>query len=416
MRPTVPSAVHHHSRPMGGRDPDEAHRVATPLELLFDLTFATSFGLAAEQLAAALANGRYVAALLGFGFASFAICWAWAEFSWFSSAYDTDDWIFRALTMVQMIGVLVLAIGLPRLFASIVGGERFDNSIMVLGYVIMRVALVLQWLRAARGDVARRRACWIHALAIAIAQVGWVMLIILHFSTLFAVTLGGFLLLVELCGPALAHHHGGGTPWHTQHIVERHSLFVLIALGEGVVGTAAALSAVVDQHGWTLDAALVGVAGTGLTFGMWWLYDLLPSARTLGEHRHRAAAWGFGQMMIVTSTVATGAGLGVAARSIEGQARITALAAVLSVAVPVAVYLGFVHAMYWFLVRRIHPFHAWLLLVSGGVVALTVVAALGGLDMARCLVVLTLAPAVTVVGYEMVGYRHHAETLAGRGG
>ena len=410
MRSTVRSAAHHHSRPMGGRDPNEAHRVATSLELLFDLTFATSFGRAAEQLAEALAHGHYLAALLGFGFASFAICWAWAEFSWFSSAYDTADWIFRVLTMVQMIGVLVLTIGQPRLFASIVGGERLDNSIMVLGYVIMRVALVLQWLRAARDDGARRRTCWIHAGGIAIAQAGWVMLIVLRLSTAFAVAFAGFLVLLELCGPVLAERHGG-TPWHTHHIVERHSLFVLIALGEGVVGAAAALSAVVDQHGWTLDSALVGIAGTGLTFGMWWLYDLLPSARALCEHRHRAAAWGFGQMLIVTSIVATGAGLGVAARSIEGQARITALAAVLSVAAPVAVYLGLVYAMYWFLVRRFHRFHGWLLVVSGGVVVLTVVAVLCGIDMAGCLVVLMLAPAVTVVGYEVLGYRHHAEAL-----
>src|SRR4029077_17064047 len=189
----------------------------------------------------------------------------------------------------------------------------------------MRVALVLQWLRAARDDGARRRACWIHAGGIAIAQAGWVMLIVLRLSTAFAVA--GFLVLLELCGPVLAERHGG-TPWHTHHIVERHNLFVLIALGEGVVGAAAALSAVVDQHGWTLDSALVGIAGTGLTFGMWWLYDLLPSVRTLREHRYRAAPWGFGQMMIVISIVATGAGLGVAALSIEGRARITVLAAV----------------------------------------------------------------------------------------
>ena len=30
------------------------------------------------------------------------------NFSWFASAYDTDDWIFRLTTMVQMIGVLVM--------------------------------------------------------------------------------------------------------------------------------------------------------------------------------------------------------------------------------------------------------------------------------------------------------------------
>ena len=94
---------------------------------------------------------------LSFAFASFAICWAWLNFSWFSSAYDTDDWIFRLVTMVQMVGVLVLAIGLPRMFASIEQGQHLDNSVMVLGYVIMRVALVFQWLRAAKEDPPRRR-------------------------------------------------------------------------------------------------------------------------------------------------------------------------------------------------------------------------------------------------------------------
>jgi hypothetical protein len=43
------NSFRHESRRMGGRNPHEAHRVATPLELLFDLTFATSFSLAASQ-------------------------------------------------------------------------------------------------------------------------------------------------------------------------------------------------------------------------------------------------------------------------------------------------------------------------------------------------------------------------------
>src|SRR6202011_4530733 len=128
------------------------------------------------------AAGQYAAAWLGFGFASSAICWAWSNFSWFSSAYDTDDWIFRVVTMVQMIGVLVLAIGLPRMFASVERGEHLDNSIIVLGYVIMRVGLVFQWLRAANQDPARRRACLTYAIATSIAQVGWVAQIVTHFS------------------------------------------------------------------------------------------------------------------------------------------------------------------------------------------------------------------------------------------
>src|SRR5688572_16168785 len=131
----MPETLHHHTRRMRGRDLHEENRVATPLELLFDLTFVIAFGLAASQFAHAIAEAHYKTALIGFGFASFAICWAWINFSWFASAYDTDDWIYRLTTMVQMIGVVVLALGLPRMFASIEHGLYLDNSIMVLGYV-----------------------------------------------------------------------------------------------------------------------------------------------------------------------------------------------------------------------------------------------------------------------------------------
>src|SRR5882762_5519021 len=306
MEPGI-GVIRHDSRRMRGRDPHETHRTATPLELLFDLTFATSFGLAASEVAPVLAEGHFIAGLVGFGFASFAICWPWINFSWFSSAYDTDDWVFRLVTMVQMIGVLVLAAGVPRMFASIERSGHLDNSVMVLGYVIMRVALVFHWLRAAKDDPARRRVCLTYAATISIAQAGWVVQIVVPLAAPAAIILGGILVLVEMTGPVL---------------------------GEGVVGTVAALSAVVDRRGWTLDAVLVGIAGMGLTFGMWWVYDLVPSGEILERHRDRAPVWGYVQMLIVTSIVATGAGLRVAAEFIEGRATITAVAAVLAVAVP----------------------------------------------------------------------------------
>ncbi len=346
---------------MRGRDRDEAHRAATPLELLFDLTFVVAFGMAASQLAHALAEGHYQTGLLGFGLASFGICWAWTNFSWFASAYDTDDWIFRIATMVQMIGVLILALGLPRMFASIEHGEHLDPSIMVLGYVVMRVALVFQWLRAARQDRARRRVSLTYAVAVSLAQVGWAALIFVHFSIAVTFVLIGMLAIVELAGPVLAERKDGGTPWHAHHMVERLSLFAIIALGEGVVGTVAALSAVVEQQGWTLDAALVGIAGTGLTFGLWWVYYILPSAEILHTHRERSFVWGYSQLLLVTAIVATGAGLHVAAYFIEHKAHISPLATVLTVAVPVGVFLGLIYGLYYYLVRRFDPFHVWLL-------------------------------------------------------
>jgi hypothetical protein len=64
------------------------------------------------------------------------------------------------------------------MFASIERIGRLNNSVMVLGYVIMRVALVFQWLRAAKDDPARRRVCLTYAATISIAQVGWVVQIV----------------------------------------------------------------------------------------------------------------------------------------------------------------------------------------------------------------------------------------------
>jgi low temperature requirement protein LtrA len=400
---------------MGGRDPHEAHRPATPLELLFDLTFVIAFGLAANEFAHAIAEAHYKTALIGFGFASFAICWAWINFSWFASAYDTDDWIFRLTTMVQMIGVLVFALGLPAMFSSIEKLDYLDNSIMVLGYVIMRVAMVFQWLRAARQDPARRRACLTYATAISVAQAGWAALIFLDFSIGVTFIFAAILTLIEMTGPYLAEKKDGGTPWHAPHIVERYGLFAIIALGEGVVGTVAALSAVIQAQGWTRDAALVGVAGTGLTFGMWWVYFMMPSGPVLHVKRtEKSFVWGYGLMVTMASIVATGGGLHVAAYFIEGKAKIGPLGTVLSVAIPVAIFLGSIYAIYAYLVDEFDRFHIWLLIGTAAVVAVAIAAAVIGVNMAVCLVILMFAPAVTVVGYEWLGHEHQADVLERR--
>ena len=43
---------------------------------------------------------------------------------------------------------------------------------------------------------------------------------------------------------------------------------------------------------------------------------------------------------------------------------------------------------------------------------LDAVMAAAGISMANCLLVVTLAPMVTVVGYELLGHRHAAEAIA----
>jgi low temperature requirement protein LtrA len=399
---------------MSGRDPDEAVRVSTPLELLYDLTFAVAFGTAADQFAHYVSADHVRTAIIGLLFAAFAICWAWINYSWFASAYDTDDWVCRLLTMVQMIGVIVLALGLQQMFESVDHRESLHNGVMVGGYVVMRVGMVVLWARAARHDPARRRIAATYVSTISASQIGWVLLFFAQLpvtATLIAATL---LLLVELAGPWIAERKKGqgGTPWHPHHIAERYGLLVIITLGEGVIGTVAALNAVVHgPEGWSVNAALVAVAGIGLTFGMWWMYFAIPFGELLHAHRGRAFSFGYGHLLIFGSIAGTGGGLVVAADYLEHRALIGPVSTVLSVAAPVAVFTVALFGIWTALVDDRDPFHLVLLVTTGAVLLLSALLAAWGVSMAVCLVVLACAPIVAVIGYETVGHRHLADAI-----
>ena len=397
---------------MVGRDPDEDGRASTPLELLFDLTFVIAFGAAADQLAHALAEDHVREGVLGFCLASFAVTWAWINFTWFASAYDTDDWPFRLTTMVQMVGVLVLALGLPRMFHSVVEhDEHLDNQLMVVGYVIMRLPMVLQWLRAGRQDPTRRALCSKMVVTLVIAQVGWVLLLVARPSMVVAAVVVVVLVGVELAGPLLAEKLHGGSPWHGHHIAERYGLMIIICLGEGLLGTNAALGVLIED-GWTVDVAVLGISGTALVFGVWWTYFVVPSGHLLEAHRERSFGWGYGHIPVFAAVVAIGAGLHAAAYYLGGESHLDATGTLLTVAVPLAIYAACLYALYAALTRSLDPFHVVLIVLTAVLLVVPVALAAADVDMVWCLAVLALAPWVTVVGYETVGHRHNAEVLA----
>jgi low temperature requirement protein LtrA len=402
---------------MRGRDPHESHRTATPLELLFDLTFVVAYGRAADELAHYLAEDHIRAALLGFALTAFAITWAWINFSWFASAFDCDDWIYRLTTMVQMVGVIVLALGFPDVFASIDDGETVDNRVMVAGYIVMRVAMVFQWGRAARQNPQYRSACLTYMKTITVAQVGWLALLIADTTVAETFAWATLLILVELAGPWIAERRKGGTPWHAHHIAERHGLLVIIALGEGIIGTIVSLSAVVGPEGpgWSVDAAVVALAGVGLTFGMWWIYFVVPAGEILHARRHLSFGWGYGLIPIIGAVVAVGGGLHVGAFYLEEESVLDASATVLTVVIPVTVYFLGVFALYTWLARTLDRFHIWILAGTAVLLAAPLVMASAGVALSWCLLVVALAPWLTVVGYELRGHEHNARVIAALG-
>ena len=88
---------------------------------------------------------------------------------------------------------------------------------------------------------------------VSIAQVGWIALIFLDPPGRHDVRIARVLILFELAGPLFAELRYGRTPWDPHHIAERYGLLVIITLGEVVLGTILAISAVsrrpVDRRG-----------------------------------------------------------------------------------------------------------------------------------------------------------------------
>lgn len=111
----------------------------------------------------------------------------------------------------------------------------------------MRVALIFQWLRAAKQDPSRREACLTYVTSLAVAQIGWIVQIFLDFnlSTTFILT----------------------------------SILTL-----------------------SVESALACLAGMILTFTMWWIYFMIPSADVLHHQRERSFLWGYGHIILLTST------------------------------------------------------------------------------------------------------------------
>jgi low temperature requirement protein LtrA len=315
---------------MTARPIDEPHRVSSQLELLFDLTFVVAVAAVTAQLAHDIAGAHALDGLLPFLQVFFAIWWAWMNFTWFASSYDTDDVAYRLLTMLQMAGVLVLAAGVPA------AADHSDYRAVALGYLIMRVGLVAQWIRAGVEDPERRRTAFRYAGGIAILQLGWVLWLLVPAALGLAVFL--VLVVLELAVPRWAER-AGATNWHPHHIAERYGLFTIILLGESVLAATTAVQRVVESA--HVSAALVTVAACGLIllFSLWWLYFLHPAGHGLTENRHRSYRWGYGHYALFGALAALGAGLEVAVEQTAHHIPASPTAVAYAVAIPIAVYL-----------------------------------------------------------------------------
>jgi low temperature requirement protein LtrA len=259
-----------------------------------------------------------------------------------------------------MSGALVMASGISFLFGV------FHLKLVVIGYIIMRLAMIALWLRAARGDHEHSATAYKYAFGIGLAQIYWV--IFYQFQPLEGAALYGFFFLgalIELAVPVIAER-GNMTPWHRHHIQERYGLLNIIVLGETLLAGSIALQAIAQDH---FDTALMHTVASALVivFAMWWIYFTREDHLVSSRPRH-AFLWGYGHFVIFASGAAVGAGFAALVDIFADHAEVSRTVGVFAVAVPVSLYmigLWFVRDRFGFdgMARFVLPVFALLILV-----------------------------------------------------
>jgi low temperature requirement protein LtrA len=226
--------------------------VVKPLELFFDLVFVLAFtqctALTAHQPTwEGIGRGMLVLAMLW---------WAWVGYAWLTSVIEPEEGAVRLVMFAAMAGLIVAALCVPEAF-----GDR--ALLFAIAYGMVRAGQIALFLIASRDDPGLRRS--VVGLAISSA-IGIGLLIGASFLAGGAQeALWGIAILVDWGGPALFGMRG----WKLVpgHFAERHSLVIILALGESII--ALGVGAQVDLTAGVITAAVLGI---GLAAALWWTY------------------------------------------------------------------------------------------------------------------------------------------------
>jgi low temperature requirement protein LtrA len=240
------------------RPPDvnrEPNRSATTLELFFDLAFLFFVARAADLLAAdeTWTGGVRFASVLAIGW------WAWASTTLYANRFDTDDAIFRLITLVGMGGVLAMAASVDKISGP-------ESLWFTLGYVVVRLTLVAGYLRAWRHIEDARATVRPYLIGHAAGAAIWLVALAVPTPWRYGVWAVG--VVADLLGPTRTTRLRDALPLHLDHLPERFGLFVILVLGESV---GAAVTGIHDG-GWTTGVVLTALCAFVLAAALWWSY------------------------------------------------------------------------------------------------------------------------------------------------
>jgi len=247
-------------------------RRTSNLELFFDLVFV----FAITQITSLLLSDTSPA---GFGRSALMlglVWWAWSGYAWTTTAINVESYVVRFGLLLAAAGTFLMAFAIPDAFR----GEALWFALSYFGVRALQVALMLYGIRDSRTylvSALRLSPFFLLSPALVVggatADAHWLRIV-----------LWGAALAIDFVGAITAG--SGEFRVNASHFAERHSLFIIIALGESIVAIG------VGAAGAHRDPALAGailIAFAGVAT-LWWAYfDFVAGAveRALGRRSGR---------------------------------------------------------------------------------------------------------------------------------
>ena len=272
-------------------------RTVSFLELFYDLVYVVLIA----QIAHTLAEDVSWSGVRDFAVV-FGLIWiGWFNGTQFHELHGRQDGRNRSFIFLQMAILTVLAV-----FAG--HAATTDGAQFALIYAVLLAVLVWQWVSVYRTDAPEYRSGALRYLIGLLVSIGAV----LASSSLAdtgrvvvwaAVVVGSIALVVYYM---LRTSDGSLGIRATASMAERYGLFIIIVLGEVVVGVVDGLVGVQDLD---FRTAATGVLGLSIAFGFWWTYFDYVGRRLPRQDGGSLVLWLYGQLPIALAVAAAGAGM-----------------------------------------------------------------------------------------------------------
>ncbi|HEU4822042.1 MAG TPA: low temperature requirement protein A [Nitrososphaeraceae archaeon] len=200
-----------------------------------------------------------------FGFLSFLALfvptvWSWVGVTFYSTRFATDDLAHRLLMLLQIAATAFMAV-------SVHDGLDENSSWFALSYAIMRVILVIEYVRTRRHVPDARELITRYSIGLSIAAGIWFVSVFVPLPfRLFlwilgmAIDIGTPLLLPRRLSVQFAPN--------VHHLPERLGFLTIIVLGISILGVVNGIAA----HNWTVPSIICAGLGLGIAFSLWWIY------------------------------------------------------------------------------------------------------------------------------------------------